>query len=135
MKMKQKIIGILFCMLVILPALSVTTTADDEPEIEIGKIKAINRIFRMPTVLIVIKNEGTVNATDVNVSVNVKHRRFEKLDFTINETIESIPADGRAFVTFSLSWFGAIEMTVTADTDTETVNGRVFFGRILILFK
>ena len=133
--MKRRLIGILFCMLVILPIFSLTTTADDEPGIAIGKIRAINRIFRMPAVFIGIKNEGSVNATDVNVSVNVKHRRIEKLNFTFNETIELIPAGGRAFVTMSLSWFGAIEVTVTADNITKTVNGRVFFGKFLIFFK
>ena len=33
--MKKKLVGILFCMLLVVPVLSVNVAADDEPELEI----------------------------------------------------------------------------------------------------
>ncbi len=102
MKMKRKIIGTLVCMLVLLPVLSITATAEGEPDIQIGRIRAINRLLfrKMPTVLIGIINEGEANASDVIVSINVKHRLFRILDFTFNDTIELIPRRWTSIYTF-----------------------------------
>ena len=134
-KMKINIIGAIVCLLVITSTLPTTATANEQPNINIGQIIAINslRLLRAPRVVIEIENNGNTSAYDVNVNINVRNRRFQRLNLTTEENIETIPAGGQAFISFSLSWLGQIQITVTAGNDTEVVNGRVFFGKILRL--
>ena len=142
--MNKKIItGTFVFMLISVPILSLTATADQEPELEIGKISGHRRslYFFGPSVVVEIKNAGDVDATDVTWSFRIKHPRFEKLDITGEYIIDNISA-GESFKEIAtLSWIGRFEITVTAsvsggNTVEKTVHGYSFgLGRFFRIFS
>ena len=133
----KKIFGIFICMLLLIPVLSSTVTASQEPKLEIGKIRGRSTLILGALVIVEIKNTGDVDAQDVTWNFNVKHPIFKKLDFMFDDTIDMIKAGDTLEKTVMLSWIGRLKITVTAcvpggDPVTKTVNGFSIFGFILI---
>ncbi|KYK23721.1 hypothetical protein AYK21_02255 [Thermoplasmatales archaeon SG8-52-2] len=118
--MIKKIIGFLICMLLLFPILSSSVTANQEPVLEIGKIRAIPlpffRVFRCPIIVIRIKNIGNADAQNVTWSFGIKHPLIEILNITtgFNLTINKIKAGYTKIRTIGLDWIGRFEITVKA---------------------
>lgn len=137
--MYRKIIGIFICMLLLIPVLSSTVIASQEPILEIGKIRGRSTFLRGAIVIIEIKNTGDADAYDVTWSLDIKHPIFKILNFTddFNLTIDIIKAGNTVKKAAMLSWIGRFEITVTAcvpggNPVTKTVNGVSIFSFILI---
>ena len=135
--MSKKIIVFFIFMLLLIPILSSTVTASQEPKIEIGKIRGRSRFLRGAIVIIEIKNTGDADALNVAYSSRIKHPLFELLDFTFNDTIDIIKAGDTIKIASMLSWIGRFEITVIAgvpgeEPDTKTSNGFSIFSFIII---
>ena len=133
---KKKIIGIFVCMLILIPVLSSTVTAE-EPVLEIN-IRARPTIFFGAIIIEEIKNIGDADAIDVNVTTRLKHPILKFLDFIDNDTVNIIKAGETERKFIGLSWIGRFEYTITASiqggaTVTKTVKG-FCFGRFIFLF-
>ena len=133
---KKKIIGIFVCMLILIPVLSSTVTAE-EPVLEIN-IRARSTIFFGAIIIEEIKNIGDADAINVNYSWRLKHPLFKIVDMTDNDTINIIETGETFKQTIGLSWIGRFEYTVTASirggaTFTKKVKG-FCFGRFIFLF-
>ncbi|MHA2390251.1 MAG: hypothetical protein ACXACW_16135 [Candidatus Hodarchaeales archaeon] len=134
--MSKKIIGMFICMLILIPVLSSTVTAE-EPVLEIN-IRARSTILFGATLIREIRNIGDADAVNVSVTTRLKHPIFKILDFTSNKTIDIIEAGKTIILTIGLSWIGRFEFTVTASIQdgasvTKTVRG-FCFRRIILLF-
>jgi len=131
--MKKKLVGILFCMLLVVPVLSVNVAADDEPELEI-EIR-----WDKKSLTAFIRNVGDGDAYDVNWSFDIEGGFLGFVDYHIGGIIDILPADSETSVENSLFLFGfgPIEITVTigasnAETVTDTFRG-IIVGRFIIL--
>jgi hypothetical protein len=138
--MNRKIIGIFIFTLLLIPILSSTSIASQEPIIEIGRIRGRSRLIRMAVLLIEIKNTGDVDAFNVSLYLGIKHPIFKILNITIggeNLTIDIIKAGTTKELDLGLSWIGRFELTVKAWISegvpvTKTVKGFSIFGFIVI---
>lgn len=135
--MNKKIVGFLMCMLLLIPVLSSTVMANQEPKIEIGKIRGRSTLISGAILIIEIKNIGDADAQNVTYSTRIKHPVFKILDFTIEDTIDMIYAGDTKELTSMLSWIGRLKITVTAcvpggDPVTKTVNGFSILSIIII---
>jgi hypothetical protein len=135
--MNKKIVGFLMCMLLLIPVLSSTVIANQEPKIEIGKIRGRSRFIFGGILIIEIKNIGDADAQNVTYSIRTKHPIFKILDLTLEDTIDMIKAGDTKELTPMLSWIGRFKITVTAcvpggDPVTKTVNGFSILGIIII---
>jgi hypothetical protein len=133
---KKKVIGMFVCMLILIPVLSSTVTAE-EPVLEIN-IDGRSRIFGGALLIVRIKNIGDADAININFSTRLKHPIFKILDFTHNDTRDIIKAGETKMNILGLSWIGRFEYTVTASIQdgasfTKTVNGFAF-RRFIFLF-
>lgn len=133
--MKKKIIGIFVCMLLVVPVLSVTVTADDEPELEI-EIRWDNK-----SLTAFIKNVGDGDAYDVNWSFDIEGGFLGFVNYHIGGIIDILPANSETSVENSLFLFGfgPIEITITigasnVETMTDTFRG-IIVGRVIILIE
>ena len=131
--MKKKLIGILFCMLLVVPVLSVTVVADEEPELEI-EIR-----WDTKSLTAFIRNIGYGDAYDVNWSFDIEGGVFGFVDYHIGCVIGLLPAGSGTSVENSLFLFGfgQIEITVSigasnAETMTDTFRG-IIIGRYILL--
>jgi len=133
---KKKVIGIFVCMLIFIPVLSSTVTAE-EPVLEIN-IRARSTIIFGATLIREIRNIGDADAVNISVTTRLKHPIFKILDFGHNDTIDLIKVGKTKIQTSGISWIGRFEYTVTASiqdgaTVTKTVKGFAF-RRIIFLF-
>ena len=130
--MKNKLVGIILCMLLLIPALSVSTSADPEAKLDI-------QIFGGFPLPILIGNAGGVitnigNTTAYNISytlsivggisanINITHEGFY-------EYLEPIKMSGKALgvMTSSAKGFGMVTITLTAyatNADSVTVEAK-----------
>ena len=134
--MSKKTIGIFVCMLILIPVLSSTVTAE-EPVLEI-KIRVRPSILSGALVIREIKNIGDADAVNVTYSRRIKHPIFKILDLTSNYTIDIIKAGETIKTVSMLSWIGRFEYTVTASISggtpvTKIVKG-FCFRRLIFLF-
>jgi hypothetical protein len=131
--MKKKLVGILFCMLLVVPVLSVTVVADDEPELEI-EIR-----WNKKSLTAFIRNVGDGDAYGVNWSFDIEGGFLGFVDYHIGGVIEILPAGSETSVENSLFLFGLGPIMITisigasnAETMTETFRG-IIVGRFIIL--
>ncbi len=135
--MYRKIIGFFIFIILLIPVLSSTVIASQEPILEIGKIHGRSTFLLGPIVIIEIKNTGDADAYNVTWSFGIKHPIFKILNFTGDFTIDIIKAGDTVIKTAGLSWIGRFEITVTAcipdgNLVSKTVKGFSFFYFILI---
>jgi hypothetical protein len=141
--MYKKAFGIFVIMLLLVPILSSTVTAGEEPLLEILKIRGRSTIIWGAVVIIKIKNTGDSDAHDVTWSFEIKHPLFKMLKINssiANSTIDIIKAGRTAIKTIGLSWIGRFEFTVTAceyggESTSKTVKGFSLFNFIIIFPK
>ena len=135
--MRKKIIGLFVFMLFLIPILSSTVTATQEPILEIN-IRARPSIFFGALVIREIKNIGDADAINVTICFRLKHPIFKILDFSHNKTINIIKAGETRRQDATVSWIGRFELTVTASIQdgasvTKTVKG-FCLGRFIFIF-
>ncbi len=137
--MNRKVFGIFVIMMLLIPVLSSIIAANQEPVLEIGKIRSRSRFLRGAVVIIVIKNIGDVDAKNVTWSFDIKHPIFKILNLTggFNFTINKIKAGLFVIKTIGISWIGRFEITVKAwipgeNPVSKTVKGISIFSFILI---
>ena len=133
---KKKIIGMFVCMLILIPVLSSTVTAE-EPVLEIY-IRGRSSFIFGAVIIVEIKNIGDADAININFSTMLKHPIFKILDFTHNDTRDIIKAGETKYDILGLSWIGRFEFTVTLSIQdgasfTKTVKG-FCFRRIIFIF-
>ena len=88
----KKIIGILLCMLMVLPVLSTSVTADisnDQTELTVNFFGSF-RLLATRTFGVVIKNIGDTTAQNLYYTISVKGGFDKSIDFTDEGTIEDI---------------------------------------------
>lgn len=135
--MRKKIIGFFVCMLLLIPVLSSTVTASQEPILEI-KVDGRSSIFFGAALIVRIKNIGDADAININYSTRLKHPIFKILDFKFNDTIDIIKAGETKMDILGPSWIGRFEFTVTLSIQdgasvTKTVKGFAF-RRFIFIF-
>ena len=131
--MKKKVIGILLCLLVIVPVLSVTAGAEQGPELEIGEIRG-GILYNT----VEIKNVGDADASDVKCWVNQSGGLF---GLSMNNCLRGFQlASGHSeIVDHPVGFaFGTITITVTAfipgeNLVSKTVNAFVIGIFVIIL--
>jgi len=141
--MYRKAYGLFVIMLLLVPILSSTVTAGQEPTLEIVKIRGRSTIILGAVIFIKIKNTGDTDAYDVKWSFEIKHPVFKILDLntsSMNSTINKIKAGRTAIKSIGLSWIGRFDMTVTVcvpegEPVSKTVKGFSLFNFIIILPK
>ena len=98
------------------------TPLASEPQVPIIKVMSIAGGFGVSAV---IKNDGTGDATNVNWTIHVTGGILNRINKTVPGTIASLAIGAEVTVkTGILFGFGAISITVTADTDTMTASGK-----------
>ncbi len=134
--MFKKIIGIFICILLLIPILSSTVIASQEPILEI-EIRGRSTFLQGAILIIEITNAGDVDAYNVTCIDRTKHPIFKILDISFNNTFDVIKAGETIKITSLLSWIGRIEIIVTVnflggEPITKTVYGFSIFSFILI---
>ena len=135
--MRKKIIGLFVFMLLLIPVLSSTVTANQEPILEIN-VHGRSRILGSALLIVRIKNIGDADAININITTRLKHPIFKILDFTLNDTRDIIKAGETKMEILGLSWIGRFEFNVTLSIQngasfTKTVKG-FCFRRIIFIF-
>jgi hypothetical protein len=98
------------------------TPLASEPQIPIIKVMSIAGGLGVSAV---IKNDGTADATNVDWTIHVTGGILGKINKTATGTIASLAMGAEQTVkTGILFGFGAISITVTADTDSMTAAGK-----------
>jgi len=137
--MKKKLLGILVCMLMIIPALATTVTANPEPEF---KIRAVDEGL-IVGIISLVENNGDTAAEDVEWSIKfesgtillplggVKSGSFKNLPAGESKSIFSGPV-------FGMGILQPAKVTITvsasnADTVEESVNVIIFLFYTFVL--
>ena len=77
---------------------------------------------------LIIKNNGTTNAIDVNWQIQVKGGLLGRIDMTYSSTIDMIaPGESQKVGTGMFFGFGKIQITTNVDEETKTANGTQLF--------
>ena len=134
--MKTKLIGIIICMLFLVPAVSTSTIAYQESDLEIKIYRPHEYIFRS-ILYIEIRNNGEDDEHDITWNLSVKHLWFNFLKLPLLEdTIDLIKAGESEVISVSFAWLGFVKITATANVPFgEQVSKRVIgFGLFHYLF-
>ena len=127
--MKNKLVGILVCMLLLIPALSMSAAADSEAKLDIQIFGG----FPLPVLIRnaggVIVNIGDTTAYNISYTLSIIGGTSGNIDITYGGYYEYLePGDALGVITPNANGFGLVTITLTASATnagnvTETAKG------------
>ncbi len=130
--MKNKLVGIIICMLLLIPALSISTSADSEAKLNIQIYGGFPLPFFISYAGGVITNIGNATAYNISYTLTIIGGTSGNINFThegFYDYLEPLSTSGNALgiMTPDAKGFGMVTITLTAsatNADSVTVNAK-----------